>query len=150
MLTRVSERIFRDTLLPESTADTRGNPFIFEILRDLCVLCGEKSGLVDPANLVCCLGADAGRCKGFRHHRLVVRQWNASRHDFGFALGVQGSPVRLGISVRVDGLVVCSVVFITGAQSVQKFMCNDDVVALRQGAPGIGIDHANHAFLNTQ
>ncbi len=49
MLTRVSERIFRDTLLPESTADTRGNPFIFEILRDLCVLCGEKSGLVYPA-----------------------------------------------------------------------------------------------------
>ena len=45
MSTRVRERFFRNTLLPEEHVGYAQKSYVFEILRDLCVLCGEKSAL---------------------------------------------------------------------------------------------------------
>ena len=80
----------------------------------------------------------------------MVGQGYASGHDFGFSLGVQWSPVRFGIAVRVHRLIVRFVVLVAGTHGMKKFMGNDDIIALCQGPSGIGVDHTDHTLLNTQ
>ena len=82
-----------------------------------------------------------------RYHRVILGDRDASAHDLGEALRVQRLALRLSQAIGADRLSVGQVVLVSGAEGVQEFMCNDDVVSAAAAAAGIAVDDPDHAFL---
>lgn len=82
----------------------------------------------------------------FRNLGPVCAQGNAPGHDLGEALGVAGLAFRLGVAVRVEGLVGAQVVLVAGPQGVEQLVGDDHQVALPFVVAGEYLDHPDHAF----